>query len=303
MPDLKTLLLLSVLPCWIHLNAQDKVQHPLPSGLSTGASAFFYQIPVRDMSKLEDRPVLSKAVAVEDLGIRIPPPPPSVHAASDGLRSIQAEAARSMVFLKKELDQLNKDQAAGLAVLQKNPDMVPLGTDSDFFKALLSLSRDEEVFRARRAFVEAGRQAKGYKKTSAETADILVDAMRSSIKHDGERRGEEDGPKTPVPWVWAENAKNSLDANGHNQMLATYVKAWEDYSRAITHFVDRVADALKVPEKELPPSTMLLVRLLKIQVFRIYTIQIQEQVQMWAQAAQVGERPRADPYPMGADRN
>ncbi|HJV49585.1 MAG TPA: hypothetical protein VJ549_09955 [Geothrix sp.] len=310
MPNGNALLLMLGAASLVNLHAQNRGQIRMPTGPSVGASAFFYQIPVRDMSKLENRPVLSKAVAVEDLGIRIPPPPPSVDTALTGFRGIQEETALSLAFLNKELTQLRKDQRDGLLLLETHPDLIPPGTDSEFFKALLELSRGEETLRARQAFMKACTQAADEKEAADDRAAELVELMWKSAILGNEtwaresRQGIPVGPRSGgLEMIWAKRAQGSMNMNTMNGMLAKYGRAWDDYSRAITRFVDRVADTLKVPEKDLPPSTMLLVRLLKIQVFRIYRLQIEEQVQVWAQAARVGNRPRADPDSMGADRH
>jgi hypothetical protein len=296
-----TLLLAAVAPKV--LLTQGIERHSRSGEPSDASAAFFLQAPIPDAPTFKERPVLSKAVAVEALGIRIPPPPASVEMASMGYRDIHHEAVRALAFLKQELDQLEKDQSAALALLKGNPTLAQLGTDSDLFRVLLALSRDTEAFQARKAFLEAGRQAQAFKEEADKGSQQLVNTMHAAARNESEELTKAFG--TPVPMIsrWFLETRGTLEATSANRELSAYVRAWGDYSEAINRFVDRVADALKVPEKELPPSTLLLVRLLKIQVFRIYSIQIREQVQMWAEAARVGVKPIPRPFGWDVDRH
>lgn len=230
----------------------------------------------------ETPPVLDGSVTVEELGLRIPPPPPSPRYAFQHFRDIRQECAGSLAYLGKQIERLQADQSADLALMRARPELVAQGMDTPAFRQLQALSKDRALDAAEASFIAQVKALKLQETKAAADSRQLIDAMWT-MNLSYVPRGT---------WaITAENARRvgrQIRTEDDQRFLDAYGKLFQAYSEAVQGYVGRIVSALDRPETQLPLSQLVLARLCKIRILSTYLVMTKANFQVWASSAGTG---------------
>lgn len=230
----------------------------------------------------EPLPALDGSVTVEELGIRIPPPPPSPRYAFQHFHAIGQECSGSLDYLGKQLDRLLADQAADVARMRAEPEAAAQGMDTPLFLRLQALVKDRTLDEAESAFISQVKALKLKQAESVEGARQIVDSMWTMNLSFIPRWT---GPAT------LENARRvgrQIRTEDDQRFLDQYGAIFRAYSEAVQGYVGRVVAALDLPETRLPLSELVLARLCKIRILGTYLVMTKANFQVWASSAGTG---------------
>jgi hypothetical protein len=230
----------------------------------------------------EPIPMLNGLVTVEELGLRIPPPPASPRQAFDHFRQLQQECAESLTYLNRELDQLNRDQVADIARMRAQPELVGAGMDQPVFRQLKALAKDSALESAEAGFVATTLHLKlKLEEEGQRTAQTMNVAWSLNT--------EQIAPgQIGATIANLQRAGRQFKMSDCQAFLDQYGPVFKDYSKAVDGYVAKVASALEAPESKMPLSTLVLARLCKIRVLSTYLIMTKANFQIWASSAGTG---------------
>lgn len=227
-------------------------------------------------------PVLDRSVTVEELGVRIPPPPASPRYAFQHFRAIGQECSGSLAYLGKALDGLLADQAADLARMRAEPEAAAQGMDTPLFRQLKTLSKDPVLDQTEAEFISRVKalmlQQAGVDANSKQVIDTMWTLNLHFIA-----RGTFDAT--------VENARRigrQIRTEDDQRFLDAYATLFRAYSAAVDGYVGRVVAALALPENRLPLSELVLARLCKIRILGTYLAMTKANYQVWASSAGTG---------------
>lgn len=304
------LCLLSTFVCTI-LAAQDPRGHRVDSSAAANATKNVLSSRLPDLVAMNDSqiswgstevPCLSRIVAVEDLGIRIPEPPATPRYANEHIQALQEEVIPGLVFLSKELDKMYQDQARDIKTLRDNPALGRAGMDSELFKSLKGLPTDGELERAEKKFETDVKAYLLHYMDVKDSADQMLKHLNefivaSSIHLEPAHGGYETGVSVSAP-VSADQieadrtlrrtSRQIAMAEDDQRFLNKYSQTWKEYRQVFDRYINKVSRLMEIPEKEIPISCLVLARLAKIKVFETYRTLTRGNLLVWSMAANVG---------------
>jgi len=229
-------------------------------------------------------PTLNRSVTVEAMGLRIPPPPPSPRYASEHFRAIQEECSESLAYLNRELDRLNRDQAADIASMRSQPELAATGMDLPCFGVLRELTKDPALHAAESAFIGT-------------TAELKEKQAATISRTQQSQEGMWSATTERVAWgqmmATIENCRRmgrQFRVADDQVFLDQYQPAFITYSRALNDYVARVVAAMDAPDSRLPMSSLVLARLCKIRILTSYLLMTKANFQVWASSAGTGSQ-------------
>jgi hypothetical protein len=241
----------------------------------------------------ESIPTLNGKVTVDELGIRIPPPPPSPRYAFNHFNDLKTECPKSLAYLNKELTQLFKDQAADIARMRSQPELASAGQESPEFQKLLVLSKAKTLNESEAAFISASQRLReelaasrpgtaAYSKTMMKLAIggpvYGSDGVGMDILLHGQIIDE------------AQHTGYQMRAFDDQHFLDQYGPVFSSYLKAVDDYVKQVVTELETPESKLPLSALVVARLCKIRILTTYQIMTKANYQIWASSAGTGSR-------------
>lgn len=235
----------------------------------------------------EPIPTLNANVTVDELGLRILPPPKSPRDASNHFDAIKLECASSLTYLDRELDRLFKDQAADIATLRAQPALANEGRDSLMFQKLLALSKDPTLLEAETTFISTTKRLKVEEVKTSELTKDAIPMWRQLMMHSNREGGT---PTTAEDSAAATRGAFQMRALDGQHFLDQYGPVFATYSKSVDDYVKQVVSALDTAESKLPLPTLVVARICKIKILSNYQILTQNNYQAWAAAASVGRQ-------------
>jgi len=277
---LSILLIWPTMSLWGQPRSNIPTQPPptAPSPDRSNRLLFAQDLDPSQLKPNEKLPKLERTITVEEMGIRVPPPPASPNQASTRIREIRQECAEALAYLNREYELLLKDQAADIATLRAHPDWVSQGMKSPQFKTWYVLSKEPTITNAELAFI-----------SDAKNALVHDDVVRSNSA------GAMNGVQALVPGETSEFFEGDdhriirMMVVGDNQrFLDQYLPIYQSYKKVLDAYIAQVADNLNTPESKLPLSTLVLARLCKIRIFNSYMNLTKLHYQVWTRSSTIG---------------
>lgn len=241
----------------------------------------------------ESIPTLNGSVTVDDLGIRIPPPPRTPRQAFDHFNEIRTECPKSMAYLSQELSQLFKDQAADIARMRAQPELASAGQESPEFQRLLALSKAKVLNESEVTFSSITKKL-WEELANTRPANSEYNKTLMKLAAGGPGYGLADGGMDVVLMSQifdeAQHSGHQMRSFDDQHFLDQYGPVFSTYLKALDDYVKQVVAELETPESKLPLSTLVVARLCKIRILTTYQNMTKVNYQIWATSAGTGAR-------------